>query len=421
VNVLFVTPNPSGSGEAITALHIGAELSSAGHEVQFLADPFTSRFLAGSFEGQVEELSDDPGQTSATWHRVLDTFRPRVIVFADHWLLCLSRRARVLLDDHNWKALRVRPVELVTLDHLGMAQGTHTLSFGPPHLDLYRGDFSGAPPEMKVLLPCPFQWPAPPASIRGVPFRSWKVPPALTAECRERIRGQYVRAEGERLVFHSVSPWAIEFCTRHQLPSYRYATRLFETYLDESVRPLVFVSVNGGSLLTPAEGAGFRVVNLRQLDPAEYDAILMASDLMITDNRISSSLAKAVCGLVPSVALRNSYTLAAIVERAGDAVRSLVLDMERERMGSVFPFEVFPIWSREDMDAFGLFVDNPILECFATLEAYGGEETRNALGALLRDPASRQRLRTRQQRYVDRVGRLPTGGEALLSSISYRT
>jgi len=178
---------------------------------------------------------------------------------------------------------------------------------------------------------------------------------------------------------------------------------------------VVVVSVNGRSLLLPSSAPGLRVIHLGQLRPSEYEELLFASDLMISDNRISSSLAKAVCGLIPCVALRNSHPLPELIDRADEPTRALLLEMERDRPGAIFPFEVFPIWSREDLDALRLFPDNPIEACLLTLEMYGGEETRLAFEQLLTDPAHREKLKARQLHYISLICRLPKSQDALLS------
>jgi hypothetical protein len=417
MKTLFVTPNAYGSGEAITALQMGRELARSGHEVLYFAESFTAPFLAESFPAQVYEFSNDPAETGRRWHSLLQDFHPSAIIFADYPLLFLTQRGRMLVQDENWTSVENLDAELFTLDHLGMANGPMTLSFGPPHLELFRQYLPALPGRMKTLLPCPLQSPTSTSVIAGVSFRYWEVPFALSYGRRQEIRDRFLRNGDELLVFHSVPTWASEFCRRHRLPNYAYATRLFESYFAHVGRPVVIVSVNGESLLPPSSVSGLRVINLGRLTTSEYDEILLASDLMLTDNRISISLGKAVCGLVPCVALRNSYRLPEIVERAERDLGVVALEMERRRAGSVFPFEVFPIWTIDDVNALGLFTENPIGRCIDVLEMYGGAETRNRLEQLLVGRTYREELRARQHDYVSIIQRLPTSGEALLSSM----
>jgi len=157
---LFVTPNPSGSGEAITAMHMGLQLAQAGHEVRYFAEGFTAAFLREAFESKVVEMSGDLRENVTRWHHLLQAYKPRAIVFADYPLLLLAGAGRALLQHDHGKLLRTLDAELITLDHLGMAQGPVTLSFGPPHLELFQSHFPPVPERMRILLPCPIQRPA---------------------------------------------------------------------------------------------------------------------------------------------------------------------------------------------------------------------------------------------------------------------
>jgi Family of unknown function (DUF6365) len=415
MKALFVTPNSFGSGEAITAMQIGRQLEQSGHEVRFFSEEFPARFLAERFAGKVDVLLDNPAEAGMNWRTRLDEFQPDAVVFADYPLLYLSVRGKVLLDPENWDALEAVGARLFTLDHLGMARGPMTLAFGPPHFVLSKAHLPALPKEIKVLLPCPINSAAP--TNRGTPFRSWDLPLILPEARRQEIRNQFLKDGEELLIFHSVPAWAVEFCRRHRITFYDYFTRLLEIYLAGTGRAVTIVSVNGGSLLRQSSVSWLRVLNLSHLKASEFDEILLASDLVLTDNRVSNSLGKAVCGLVPCVTLHNTYRLAQIAEGDDRDVRNIALEMERDCAGSVFPFEVFPIWTAEDMDSLGIFRENPMARCMRQLEIFGGSETRSGFAELLTSQSSREDLRVRQREYVSMLERLPTGEEALVSML----
>jgi hypothetical protein len=290
-----------------------------------------------------------------------------------------------------------------------------TLPFGPPHLEALPAFLPALPDGMATLLPCPLRSPRPatPAAA-GIRFRSFDVPPRATAAARRAIRARFDLDDRDRLVFHSAPGWAVEFCRRHSLPYYNYFTRLLERLFAAVRAPVTLVSVNGGGLLQPSSSSALRVLNLGPLAPDEYDALLFASDLFLTDNRISVSLARAACALVPAVALRNSLRLPDLIAAGGD-VRDIALAMEGERMGSIFPFEVFPIWSAADVAALGVFSDNPLTDAIVTLEVFGTGDEPRQLARLLEDDAERSALQSRQRAYVSTLTALPPGGAALLS------
>jgi hypothetical protein len=86
--------------------------------------------------------------------------------------------------------------------------------------------------------------------------------------------------------------------------------------------------------------------------------------------------------------------------------------MEAARTGSVFPFDVFPIWSREELGLLGLFDRNSIGDAFEQLEIYEGASGIQ-LRRLLADAEARCQLRERQSSYVDRLTALPDAYEAI--------
>jgi hypothetical protein len=137
------------------------------------------------------------------------------------------------------------------------------------------------------------------------------------------------------------------------------------------------------------------------MDTDEYARLLLSCDLLLTENAVSSSLGKAVCGGIPCALLKNSYRLPEVLERVQHDLRRIVLDMERARLGAVFPYEVFPIWGRDDIEQLGLFRENSVTAAFAAVEVFGGDAMREQLRALLVDERTRHELRAAQRRYVD--------------------
>ena len=156
----------------------------------------------------------------------------------------------------------------------------------------------------------------------------------------------------------------------------------------------------------PPRNGNLRVINLAVLPTDKYEQLLHSCDLLITDNSVSASLGKAVCSQRPSVVFRNSYSLLELLDLADEPLRNLIMEMERVRLGSIFPYEVFPIWSRADLDELGLHEENSFSTGFAAVELFGGQVTRNQLFALLINEDTRESMRQRQQVYVEHVGGL---------------
>lgn len=407
MNVLIVVPSTVSTGEAITALHMARDIVRHEGDVRFLASSLTTGFLADPFADRVTVLGPDIGANQALWERTIRQFRPDFIVFADYPLLFFPS-GTVRLADESWvRSLDTLDAALLTLDHLGYAQRQMTIAFGPPHLSLASAMTPEPPARMRIALPCPVQEPGPVDGRTGTPFRYWDM--TLTTSDREvrRVRTRFVNDERDLLILHSTPGWARQAAELWGLPYYALLARLLASYLGDLPRPVTVVSVNDGRLLAPSSDANVRVVNVPALPAAEYEALVLASDLFLTENSVSVGLGKAICARRPAAVLRNSHRLVDLMAMADEPRRRIVLEMESARLGAIFPFEVFPIWTRRELDHLGIHRDNGFVKGFVWLEAFGGEETRQQLHDLLLNRYVREALCARQDAYGRAVAALP--------------
>jgi hypothetical protein len=390
----------------------------AGGRVRVLGTAYTNRFARGRLPaGAVAELGRDRAGNRALWDTVVDELQPDVVVFADYPLL-FFRSGSAPLADRAW-CERVTHGEavLVTLDCLGYAQRAQTIFFGPPHLSAQVEHVPALPSGMHVLLPCPLHDPAPRAGRRGVPFRSGST--ASVDAGPGATRGTYAR-DGELLIVHISSSWAWDWAKTLGLPHYEVLARILEHYLADLPRPVAVVSVNDGHLLRPMTRPGFRVQNLASLSPDAFERLILASDLVLAENRVSVSLGQAACAARPCAVLRNGDTILDVLARLHGPLRDIALEMEHARLGAVFPYDVFPIWGPRELAQLGIMDDNELGAGIAVLELFGGATTRQRLRALLLDPGTRAGLATAQTSYAERVRRLPLAHEVLRDLVDRR-
>lgn len=414
MRVLLVTAVEQGSGETITALHIAETLTRQGNEVLFLASAFAQRFLESRFAGSIRSFGSGGAENVRLWEETLRTFRPDVVVFADYPLLFFQSGCAPLAEETGWiESLDELDACLVTLDHFGFAQGELELFMGPPHLGLNWQHFPAIPERMHRLLPCPMHEPGPVEGRLGEPIRYWQVPIEPSQEACRQVRLRYLESEDDLLVFHMVSNWGWQSADNLGLAFYRYLPWFLESYLGGLSRPVTVVSVNNGSLLTAWPGGRTRLVNLGPIPPQEFEALLFGSDLAITENGVSISLGKAICGLQPCASLMNSYRLPELMEFLEGELRDVVLAMEGERLGTVYPFHVYPTGMIEELETLILYRDNSLTAGFERLELFGGAETRDAFDRLLLDPEEREGLRRHQRTYVERLRRVSEASDVL--------
>jgi hypothetical protein len=411
---MFVTPVEVGSGETITALYMAEKIVEAGGSVLFLSSAFARCFIEERFPKEIQDFTDDGEQNRIIWDLSLRKFRPDVIVFADYPLLFFTSGVSPLSDKEGWvQSLKEVDVCIATLDHTGFAQREMGLYFGPPHLSFHYESIPGIPEQMRILLPCPMNEPKPLIRRKGQPFRYWDIPLTITEDQRREVRRRYLENEDDYLIFHAVAHWAWQTTQIYEIPYYQFLPEILEYYLADLPKNVTVVSVNNGELLKKPSNAKIQIINLPSLPKSEYEALLFGSDLMITENKISISLGKAICGLIPCVILRNSYRFRELLQRLKGKLRQVVIAMETMRPGAVYPYDIFPSGMKEEVNQLGLYQDNSLTRGFKELEIYGEEETRHEIQSLLLDEVTRNFVYEQQLAYVKKVQRLDDAAQAL--------
>jgi hypothetical protein len=95
--------------------------------------------------------------------------------------------------------------------------------------------------------------------------------------------------------------------------------------------------------------------------------------------------------------------------------------MERCRVGAVFPFEVYPIWTRADLVGIGPWWEEDAACGVERLELFGGDKTRGRLQALLDDPHEKDEALRRQRTFVEQTAALPAAEDELANLVTGNT
>jgi hypothetical protein len=202
------------------------------------------------------------------------------------------------------------------------------------------------------------------------------------------------------------------------LPHYRFLSELLAEMLAGLKRPVVVASVSNDGLLAPIHVAGFRAINVPPMPPDEFARLIAASDLMLTDNAISVSLGKAVSLGVPCALLANGSGIAELYKRQGEPGARWACAIEQEHPGAIFPWEVFPIWNRDDLDRLGFGEEHAFRRCTVRLEAFGGDATRARLAELLGDGPLRRAVGDARREYMRRLAELPTASQVVAVALT---
>jgi hypothetical protein len=415
IRVLLVTPVLQGTGETLTAMRVAGDLQQLGASVAFLATPLARRLVQPQIEAPWWPLGEDAADNRRAWDRALAEFKPTMVVFADYPLMFFPSGSAPLARESGWvQSLEHVDAALVTFDHFGFGQGERSMFLGPSHLGFFAlYELPALPARMHVLLPCPMHEPGPVAGRQGTPFRLWDLPLDLDPSHRTAIRQEHLGERGGKLVVHSVPGWALQGARELKLPLYEYLPEIFERYLGHFDTPITMVSVNDGHLLRNTSRTQLRIRNLDTLSASDFEALLLSADLFLTENGLSISMGKALCAGIPCGALINSARAIDLIRGRDTWISVLVTQMERERVGAVYPWEVFPSVVPADVERIGLYRENRIVHAFARVETFGGAASAQQLEALLFDEFARSDLMSSQSSYRVSVAALTTAASAL--------
>jgi len=449
VRALFVTPTWMATGETAAALVLAESIVAGGGEAWFLASGPAAQILRPKFGDRLQEMTADLAANQHHWRRMIDEVDPNVIVFSElRSILALRLNRQFPLADLSWlRDLNGLDALLVALDHVGSTPSVQKMMARLSSHALFRLISNAWRPifeRMCILLPCPLHEAGKVEGRQGHPYRSMAMPLRVEPAVRAQVRARYLGdkdAEDGRLIFHSVPRWSFRLAKTLKAPLYDCLAEILTEYVADVDEPVTIVSVNDGTLLRPSPNKRVRVVNLAGLPLAEFDALMLSSDLVLTENIVSFTLAKTV-GNAPGMALVNSFTLKEILEREpeGSEIRRLALQMERRRAGSVYPHAMYPIKKQdkaaassprrllfnaaapsvpmpEEMIRVGSLPSSP----FIRAELYGGQTTRELFHHLLSDPKRRAQARAEDEAFIARQNALEDGSAVLKRLLAGRT
>jgi len=449
VRALFVTPTWMATGETATALALAESIVSDGGDARFLASAPAAQIARPRFGDRVREMTGDLAANQLEWRRLIEEVDPNVVVFSElRSFLALRLNRQYPLADLKWlRELNGLDALLVAIDHVGSTPSVQKLMARLSSHLFFRMIANAWRPifeRMCILLPCPLHEPGKVEGRQGHPYRSMTMPLRLDEDVRAQVRARYLgegRQDEGALIFHSVPRWSFRLSKALKAPLYDYLGEILTEYLGDVAEPVTIVSVNDGTLLRPSPAKRVRVVNLAGLPLSEFDALLLSSDLVVTENIVSFTLAKAV-GSVPGVALVNSWTSKEILDREpeGSEIRRLVAQAERRRAGSVYPHVMYPMRVQdkgaapsprrlllnasapsiplpEEMIRVGGLPSSP----FIRAELYGGRETRDLFRDLLCDETRRRQVRAGDAAYLERQRALDEGAIVLKRLLAGRS
>lgn len=427
---LFVTSFHQSLGETFSLARLAADLRAEAWRVELLASEFAAGFLRR--EGHaVTLLAGRRDENQRLLAATLDRLDPAFVVTADFFLF-EATDARSL-----WSArwLLETGLPVVSFDHLKFHPGPRTITLGfkgrfesdPALAQAFPEVPAGAVPRATVRIsalptdvaalirPCPVHDPRPQADAR---VWCYDISRGEARGTRDgSIRRRLGIAEGEKVVVVPVGSWALDLARHVKLPYPDLLASALLRYLERAPGRLRVLLVGKG-LRAGKELSGR--VTLELVPGLPFDDLrdlLAAADLVLGDNATSATLGRAVMAGVPAAVLVSSLSVRRQGRRlALDApfpvsrfARGLIRATERSAPGAVFPFAVYPLGWRDEVQP--LFDGNPYRDAVEWLETFDEKDSSARLLSLVFEPSARASLIARQLAYRSLVEALPGAGQ----------
>jgi hypothetical protein len=432
--VLFLLSPSRAYGEINVAVPLAKGLADLGAEVWFVASALAARIASKHFAGRVFTMGPNREANQVTFWRTVKKFRPNLIVFSELYEILQPRRMPEcpLVDGEFLQDINNLDAALVFLDFITHVPALREIAscaecaspFGQTNLTSFLQ-------RLQVVLPCPLNEPGEVSERRGVPYRVQGLPVSIQPEERTRVRARFLGAKSARkdiLIVRTGSTWQAKLAKEFGVRVYNHFTDLLAAYLRGIKRPVTIVSVSDKQRLSPDRSGKMRVVNVSNLDPLDYQGLILSADLVLTDNQIGYTLATTI-GSVAGAVLVNSFEVQEILrqEGYGTALARIVRRIERECPGSIYPHRIFPL--PMDADAvsgepgtqpasasfgpdvvrLGRMRSSP----YVKIEMYGGRRTADLFRWLLEDPSAKDKLRQQDKAYIERLNAIDDGPTVL--------
>jgi hypothetical protein len=438
VRVLIVCAPSKAFGEIITLISLAKDLAQNGAQIWFLASPLAATLARQHFADTTFEMANTYEANQNIFWRIAKKIRPNVVVLAELYeLLQPRRKPDCPFVNADWlRSLESLDAILIFVDFIAHVPALREIAV----CDSCAALFGGGPlrsflRRLWVILPCPLNEPGAVQERVGIPYHAESIFATTRSDkARLQTRSQYLSNPNHYLIFRSGSTWQTKLAESQGVYQHQYLGDLLAFYFADHKQPVTIVSVSDTQRLHSSGSSTVRFVNIDNPDPYEYERLMLASDLILTDNEISYGL-KAAIGSIPVVVLVNSHCLddlLAMCELPGPIWRTM-LALERQHPGSIYPHCIYPLQfesaeandrkanASRDMEISNINSMLPYTNRlgrmqssqFFRAELYGGQATVDVFRRILMDAQVRDLWKKGELAYMDRLKATASGPEVL--------
>ncbi len=409
---LCVASHLKSLGETFTLARFADNLRTNGWEIQFLAFEFAAFFLrAQGF--RVDVLGDDPAVNRNLLFEAVEKFNHRIILVSDLYLFESSDAARRW--SNGW--LFGFGVPVATFDHLNFYPDNRKLHLAFSRLLQGAGAepfvFNICPLPSKlaaVVRPCP---PHNPVDSRDARF--FKVDASYAKALsfdRAKVRDQLGFTQNEKVVFVPVGSWSAGISPEFMAPYHNCYASLLSRYLSRGGCDIRLVLLGGNFKRSRSCDGRVCIEFFPSLPFDSVQELLRVSDLVVTDNIISSSMCRAVMEGIPAAAMMSSLDTVYDGKKhrfeapfqLSEFVSNWLEKIEVQKPNSLYPFLVYPLGWKEELRV--LLEQNPYCEAIEQIELFDEADASRRLNRLLMDRSARESQRMKQARFAQAVRNL---------------
>lgn len=393
----FIALVSQGSGELTTAINVAEQLKREDIDISFITTKSGKKFIHKKFDTYIFSKNK---LKNITWMQNFFARRSTdLLIIADYYLFHIDRNVSKSL----WMGwLKDTNIPVISFDNFGLGRNYPSvpyISFPerlPPRK--YKIEFK-VPAWIKYLItPCP-------------PFSGRNENKGILYGKLYDIKKIPRREKNEKMlqIFFPIPKWALGYAETSNNRYYSILFSILMRYLKDlgSKVNLICIAPLSSFIYNEPVPKNVKVRFYRFLPPEIYTRYLLSSDLLITDNILSSTIGKAVLGNVPVMVLKNSVR----VDKKNEKVEltsplNFKINPNFEPMIREYPslthakffYSIYKEIHKDDL--FG--------QTFIEAEIFDETKTKELIKKILLDDDFKEGLRLKQRKYIKRISKLPT-------------
>lgn len=407
LKLIFIVLGELANGEVTIAFEFADRLPADKYDVHFLIPEKSKPILDDKgMKNFALDIWKEPEENKKIIDEFIENIQPAFFVVSDVFTMEYAQ----VWSGLNFDGLKEYGVKIIGIDEFDYLDAGYCV-------DYYGGIDRSLPPLLDrcdyIVRSCPLSA-VRPQHDKVKYFSLYKEKLTIAQEEKQRIRQQLNMAEDEKMILIVLSRW--ETINIYRLPALgaflKWMPILLQNYIRSLNKKVTLVHVS--PIRWPEVDKN--LINYHYfsyLPPASYDTFLLSSDLFLTFNLVSVTLAKATFGAIPSMVFQNykhiDFTqLADRLKQLPDWYREMAEDV---KIAYPFKASVFG-WSKLLNTVFG---DNEYTRTFVQVPFFKMAETVSAFDRYLFDPIAIEELKKRQWAYAEKMLGLDTPDEIITS------